>query len=99
MKGKRHAIEDKIRILREADGGRIIQEICREHNLSEVSFHRWKLQFGQIEIHEARRLKDDISGGFEVVDTKGQSHNLAQNITSRHDKKMTGVTGLEAVTF
>jgi putative transposase len=58
MKGKRYTTEDKVRILREADSGKSIQEVCREHNLSEVSFHRWKRQFGQMEIHEARRLKE-----------------------------------------
>lgn len=37
MKGKRHSTEDKIRILREADGGRSIGEICKEKNISEVN--------------------------------------------------------------
>lgn len=58
MKGKRYTTEDKVRILREADGGKTIQEVCREHNLSEVSFHRWKRQFGQMDLNEARRLKE-----------------------------------------
>jgi len=58
MKNKRHTTEDKIRILREADGGKSIKEVCREHNISQVSFHRWKRQFGQMEINEARRLKE-----------------------------------------
>ena len=58
MKGKRYTTEDKIRILREADGGKAIHEVCRAHNISEVSFHRWKRQFGMMEIHEARRLKE-----------------------------------------
>ncbi len=58
MKGKRYTTEDKIRILREADGGRAILEVCREHNISEVSFHRWKRQFGQMDVNEARQLKE-----------------------------------------
>lgn len=58
MKGKKYTTEDKIRILREADAGKGILEVCREHNISEVSFHRWKRQFGQMEVNEARRLKD-----------------------------------------
>ena len=59
MKGKRYKTEDKIRILREADRGeKSIQDICREENISEVSFHRWKRQFGQLEVNEARRLKE-----------------------------------------
>ena len=58
MKGKRYTTEEKIRILREADGGRTILEVCRERNISEQTFHRWKRQFGMMEIKEARRLKD-----------------------------------------
>jgi putative transposase len=59
MKGKRYTTEEKIRILREADRGeKSIQEICRQENVSEVTFHRWKKQFGHMEINEARRLKE-----------------------------------------
>jgi putative transposase len=58
MKGKRYTTEEKIRILRETDKGVAIAEVCREHNLSQVTFHRWKRQFGQMEVKEARRLKD-----------------------------------------
>ena len=59
MKGKRYTTEDKIRMLREADRGeKSIQDICREANLSVVSFHQWKRQFGQMDINEARRLKE-----------------------------------------
>ena len=48
MKGKRHTIEEKIRILRAADGGRNIVEVCKEKNISEQTFHRWKRQFAMI---------------------------------------------------
>jgi putative transposase len=59
MKGKRYTTEDKIRMLREADRGeKSVVDICQEKNISEVSFHRWKRQFGHMEINEARRLKD-----------------------------------------
>ncbi len=58
MKGIRHTTEEKIRILRSADGGRRIVEVCQEKNISEQTFHRWKRQFGLMEIPEARRLKE-----------------------------------------
>ena len=59
MKGKRYTTEEKIRILREADQGeKNITDLCREENLSVVTFHRWKKQFGQMEVNEARRLRD-----------------------------------------
>src|SRR5438067_11804671 len=58
MKGKRYTTEDKIRILRAADTGKSVLDVCREHNISEVSFHEWKRQFGQMEISEARKLEE-----------------------------------------
>lgn len=58
MKGKRYTTEDKIRILRQADRGQSIGEVIREANISEVTFHRWKKQFGQMEVNEAKRLKE-----------------------------------------
>ena len=42
MKGKTHSTEEAIRILRQADGGETAQAICREHNISEQTFYRWK---------------------------------------------------------
>ena len=59
MKGNRYAMEDKIRIMQEADRGeRTIQAICQEANILEVTFHRWKKQVGPMEVNEARRLKE-----------------------------------------
>ena len=58
MKGKRHTTEEKIRILRDADGGKNIVGVCKEKNISEQTFHRWKRKFGMMEIPEARRLKE-----------------------------------------
>lgn len=45
-------------MLREADKGKGIGQVCQEHNISEVTFHRWKREFGQMEVNEAKRLKE-----------------------------------------
>ena len=58
MKLKRHTTEEIIRILRDADTGKTIQEVCREHNVSEQSFYRWRKKFGRLEVSDARRLKE-----------------------------------------
>jgi putative transposase len=58
MKGKKYSTEDKIRILRQGDSEQSIAEVCREHNISEVTFHRWKRQFGRMDLDEAKRLKE-----------------------------------------
>ena len=58
MKGKRHTTEEKIRILRKADTGTSVQSICREHQISEQTFYRWKKEFGMMEVNQAKRLKE-----------------------------------------
>jgi putative transposase len=58
MKGKRFTTEEKIRILRDTDQRGSITETCKEFNISDVTFHRWKRQFGQMDLNEGRRLKE-----------------------------------------
>ena len=58
MKGKPHSTEAIIRILRQADGGETVQAICREHNISEQTFYRWRKKFGDMDLADARRLKE-----------------------------------------
>ncbi|MBM3865904.1 MAG: transposase [Verrucomicrobia bacterium] len=57
MKGKRYNTEEKVRILRDVDAGRSIVDICREKNFSDVTYHRWRKQFGHLNLNEAKRLK------------------------------------------
>ncbi len=58
MKGKRHTTKEKIRILRESDVGKSSIEVSKDRNISEVTFHRWKREFGMMDINEAKRLQE-----------------------------------------
>ena len=59
MKGKRYTTETKIRILREAQSSdQTIQDVCRERQISEQSFHRWKRELGMLELNQAKQLKE-----------------------------------------
>ena len=57
MKGKTHSTEEIIRILRQGDGGNTAQSVCREHNISEQTYYRWKKKYGDMELADAKRLK------------------------------------------
>lgn len=57
MKGKRKTLEEKVRILRAADGNKTILEVCDEHNISEQTYHRWKRELGLLDVKQAKRLK------------------------------------------
>ena len=46
MKKKRHTTEQVIQILRKADGEKTVEEVCRESNISEQTFYRWRRKYG-----------------------------------------------------
>ena len=58
MKQKKHSTEEIIRILRQADGDGMIESICREHNISKATFHRWRRKYGEMDLADAKRLKE-----------------------------------------
>jgi len=62
MKQRRHTPEQVIRKLREADGllaqGKPIAEVARALEVSEVTYHRWRNQYGGMKADDARRLKE-----------------------------------------
>jgi len=58
MKKTRRTTEQIIRILREADTGLRVEDICRKHNISFQSFYRWKSKYGGMDLKEAQRLRD-----------------------------------------
>ena len=58
MKRKKHRTEEIIRILRQADGDGAIESICREHNISKATIHRWRRKYGDMDLAESKRLKE-----------------------------------------
>jgi putative transposase len=59
MKSKRYTTEQKIRILRSTEqADKTILDVCREAGVGEQIFHRWKLEFGMMELDQAKQLKE-----------------------------------------
>jgi putative transposase len=57
VKRKRFSVEQITGILKQAELGAPVQELCRRHGVSEQSFYRWKKIYGGMEPSEARELK------------------------------------------
>ena len=54
---KRFSEEQIISILKEAEAGLAVKELCRKYNISDATFYTWRKKFGGMEGSEARRLK------------------------------------------
>jgi putative transposase len=55
---KRYGEEQIVRILKEAEAGMAVRDVCRKHNVSEQTFYRWKKRYGGMEVSEVKRLKE-----------------------------------------
>ena len=51
--------EDKIvAILKAVKAGRTVDDVCREHQISEATYHQWKAKYGGMEAADIRRLHE-----------------------------------------
>jgi putative transposase len=57
MKKKRYTEEQIIGILKEADAGMAVTELCRKHGMSNPTFYKWRAKYGGMDVPDARRLK------------------------------------------
>jgi putative transposase len=57
MKAKRFTEEQIIGILKQAQAGMKIVDLCRIHGISDATFYNWRTKFGGMEVSDAKRLK------------------------------------------
>ena len=55
---RRFTEEQIIGILKEAEAGVKVKDLCRQHNVTEQTYYRWKSKYGGMSVSEMRRLKE-----------------------------------------
>jgi len=62
MKKTRYSEPQILAILRQAEGGAPVSELCREHGMSNASFYKWRAKFGGMDasmISQMKALEDE----------------------------------------
>jgi putative transposase len=58
VKKKRFSEEQIIAVLKEAEAGAKVLDLCRKHGISDATFYNWKAKYAGMTVAELRRLKE-----------------------------------------
>lgn len=58
MKRSRYTETQIVKILKEVEAGRKVNEVCREYGISDATYYNWKTKYGGMEASDVKRLKE-----------------------------------------
>ena len=58
MKRSRYSDSQIINILKQAEAGTPVTELCREHGMSDATFYKWRARFGGMDVSMMARMKE-----------------------------------------
>ena len=58
MKKSKYTETQIVAILKEADAGMMVKDICRKYGISSPTYYSWKSKYGGMEASELKRMKE-----------------------------------------
>ena len=86
MSKKGRSEEEILRVLREAESGTAVVEVCRKHGISQQSFYLWKRKYaglGLSELRELRQLREENGKLKRLVADLSLDRHILQEIVAK----------------
>ena len=86
MAKRGHGEEEILRVLREAESGDSVVEVCRKHGISQQTFYLWKKKYaglGLSELRELRQLRDENAKLKRLVADLSLDRHVLQEIVAK----------------
>ena len=58
MKKSRYTDSQILAILKQAESGKPLSELCREHGMSSATFYKWRAKYGGMDASLMSRMKE-----------------------------------------
>lgn len=58
MKKSRFSEQKIVSILKQAEDGMSVQDLCREHGISTATFYNWRSKYGGMSVSMLKRMKE-----------------------------------------
>lgn len=58
MRKSKYSGHQIIAILKAVEAGRTVKDVCREHEISEATYYKWKAKYGGMEAADIKRLRE-----------------------------------------
>ena len=58
MKRTRFTETQIVAVLKEADSGIPVKDLCRKHGISDATYYNWKSKYGGMEASDLKKMKD-----------------------------------------
>jgi putative transposase len=86
MAKRGHGEEEILRVLREAESGDAVVEVCRKHGISQQTFYLWKKKYAGLGLHELReprQLRDENAKLKRLVADLSLDRHILQEIIAK----------------
>ena len=87
MKKSRYSESQIFQILKEAEAGIPVADLCRKHGMSDASFYKWRAKYGGMDTSMMKRMKELEAENARLKRMYAEEKLKAEIVTEALEKK------------